>query len=1100
MTRHLMTSGFAIAAAIGCLFLVAPASNAQIVAAIEDTSPHFPAISFLADATFDDINAAVADAISRANSSGRHYEVWVVERTGGTSWTTSTGIKLDANSDVSLRGFPFDDPFDVTISASGIPVIELDNTEDDTIIEGLTLTGGSAGVLAVNGAEASINRCYIRNNSDGVRTDASSVILINCSIVDSAQSGVELGGSGSATVLFCSIIDNNLNGIFTTLGSSVTAQVTNTLVYRNGTTTDPFAGGIVKSGVGSIALDTNDVFANGLLGAFNYVGLLAGPQDISADPLLLTAGVVWKGEIDSSQDPPSPLIDVGSTAYGNFGGLSATDFDSQIRTFDFILPTPAQTNVGPIPDIGADEVGAEAAFQVQWYYCLVTPSPFGKAAAGDVQVEIRLTPPSLFNNPGDAEVFIVPQGGDANSAADRIALTTRVSSGGIWVGTNASAIDTVLNDTPPTGISGGDLIADGHAAVYIQTASDLLGDDYTPPYSEGGLIVGQALIGRHVLIDTIQPKMTITGPTGDGAATFLTLFNPAPYGSQAAFSNGFVHPYSNVLPVGYRPDSMTFAVDDGLVLPNPTLNGNGAQAFFNSGSISNNYPRPIAPLPGDNAPNPLDVDIHVRFEDFPPRVENTTTDVLGVDPFLGTSLRPRQVAGFPVTMTGVVNPEDIDEVLLRGPIVRWLFSEGQNRLSGVTVKDNYVNPAISNVGFDYTLANGSTFDPANKAIDVSWRFYDSTGTILGIPYANGLNFAPFHFATRFYAKDPTQPDDALPPDPTTLLDPLHVWWLLESNTLISPPREGATTSQPLFTWQMDRAVSTRSAGQLKPLYAFRVWQSSLPGNDATAYNAPYTPVTAWSAWSDTISIVTPVFFENLVNGAALAPGRWVLIAVAGADEAGNIEAFPTPDAQNNGSILTTAELELDNPAAQNVVNFLQPSGRSWQRFFYPGPGSQLETQAVGVYWHDSVPFNNIPDATEVNFGSAAIVPLPTDADEQVSARFRVAMSSSNPLDIPIAGIVWSLKGSNGFDSGDSAFIAGGGSSIIDVPIGGPLGDVTNIPAKPVTYVFSATMFAGPSHDQTPATVTFTVVPRSVGAFVDPKDSPDDQPIKIQESL
>ena len=1087
MKRFQMSSGWVCAALIAAATLISSTASAQsnIIGVAVAGSAEETSLELFAEDVHDNIADAVADAKSRAASSGQQHEVWIAPN-GTTPWVTSVTITQDDN--ISLRGFPPDKPYDVILDGNGAVAIELDNAGSATEIDGLTIVNSSTAILCVNGTSSTISRCLIQGNGVGVSVENDSdVLLINNSIVDSSTIGVSLEDNSAARVYFCTVYANGDTGIL--VQGNAAATVNSTIVFGNGLASAvATAGGIIDVSTAVSTASTVNITGNLPV---DTAGVTVSGNLTGTPPFLPTGTALWKGQLDDTV-ADADCLDTGDQALVDALNLAKVDLELESRPKDFVeTPTNIKTTA---PDIGADELGDESGAVPRWYYCKVTPSPVGEIAAGDMTVEIRVSPASKAAE--ITEVFVLPQGMEVNGGvvpADRIRIVERTVAGGVWIGRNADPIQTVLVDNTPmvAGPGIGDVIADGHAAVYIvHSNTTILGDNYTGDFSEtdatlGAFIRGQALVGRHFLIDTLAPRMDITDPTGAGADDLVTLFSVGPFGSQGAFANGFIHPYSG-LPTNYRPETAPFGVDDGLITDTPTLLGNGAQAFFNTGSISNNYPRP----------QPLDIGINVRFEDFPPEDANGVP-IPGADAFLTDGNRLiRGVAGFPDTLTD--GSGTVDEVLLNGNVVRWLFDEGQSTLAGVTVQDSYADPNIPNPGFNYNSPSSTSTSPENKAVQVAWRFFADTGlTIPGIPYANGLNFSPFHFSVRFYGKEATQANDAPPPDPRTLLDPLHIWWLLSTDTLISPPREGQETAQPLYTWQLDRAFNTRSAGQLKPLYAFRIWQSTVAGNSSAAYNAIYAPVTTWSAWTEA-AILTPTYFENLLNSSAILPDRWLLIAVAGADEAGNVESFPTPQALANGTVLAQ-ELELDNVGTQNIINFLAPSGRSWQRFFYPGPGSQLETTAIGNYWHDRYPGNVFIDADEISFGSAAIVPMPTNLDTfRVSGRFRVTMSTSNPDDLVFAVAEWRLTGSDGTDLSGS--VAGNGASVVEIAIPGPLGDFTNTPAQPVSYVFTARTLVNTVVDATPATVTFVVVPRSVGAFVDPKDSPDDQPVKVQESL
>lgn len=809
------------------------------------------------------------------------------------------------------------------------------------------------------------------------------------------------------------------------------------------------------------------------------------------DPLLLS-DEQWLGQLQLD----SPLRDQG----GNFviEPFTGIDFDGDARPSDLGDSNPPNNNDGSLFDIGADEVGG-AIDAVQWYYCRVAPSPLlilsdAGFPAGALLVDVRFASPfsGSAGDPGNFLAFVAPQGGDPSLLAHRILMNTIRAGMGRFICWNANTIPKTsvapfVDNTPLGQLNNGDIIVDGHAAVYLEINGEIIGDDYAGDFSDNGRISGQnvygALVGRHFLIDTVRPRMNIGSTTGVGAvdpnagASLVRVLPPQVppmfYGAPAAFP-----PYTMIFDGDYRPALPGFTtphmgpMDDGVIRPQ-YAGSNGAQVFFNFGSVSNNY-----------TPTPMDIAVQVSFIDEPPLGRIGDPPIVA-NRDLFTGLYTRQVVGLQESTEGAIRYGDAVDVLTNGDIVRWDIIEGRGKLAGVNAMSERGISSGSNPGWDFAAANGAVYDPENSASSMQWTFFDGSGAVFGIPYTAAQN-QPFHLATRFYSVDPINPS-AKPPV-TEMLDPLHIWWLLSTDSVISPAVEGIELPRPYFTWQLDRGYDTKSAGILKPHFTYRLWMSDTPGDSDAAYNGLYQPVTEWVQWSDGATQLTPDFFEAF--GDALE-NRYLLLVVAGADEAGNIESWPM------------GELAIDT---NDNIAVLASSGRNWLRFYYPAPGLELDTSVAATF---------LNGASSIGWMST-IGWFP-----EIEIRFTVTMSSSTPdgLD-PDAKIIWQLEG-------DGQVIAGGQPNVQTAPV-----DVTfdaergvfrlttinrQLLQRGVSYVFRASTYVdldgddvfdsdpldpanSEPYDSSPATVTFTVVENTPADFFDPKDSPEDQPIKVQEEL
>ncbi|MBI4557401.1 MAG: hypothetical protein HY706_07455, partial [Candidatus Hydrogenedentes bacterium] len=335
-----------------------------------------------------------------------------------------------------------------------------------------------------------------------------------------------------------------------------------------------------------------------------------------------------------------------------------------------------------------------------------------------------------------------------------------------------------------------------------------------------------------------------------------------------------------------------------------------------------------------------------------------------------------------------------------------------------------------------------------------------------------------------------------------LLDPLHLWWLLDVRTRITPNREGQTVEFPQFTWDLGRTFAPPATGQPKPIFTYRLWS-------ADNYDGPYTPLATlpnWAPWSSQNVLGYDSFFValNIINDFA---GKWLLLVVAGGDEAGNMEPWPIND------------LAL-GAGDQVMVNAGATSGTNWQRFMVSSTQAP-DTVVAPMFWHNNLgapvgdttpnPDEFIEDIAptnfgELRFGAAKIIPLPPLAlNQRVEAQFQIDLLGNFT---GTAQVHWELLRD--------------GSRILEGITGPAVGTVSltlpgqanflfgDEPARrvAVNYVFRAWTEVDTDNDSifeardpTPANVYFTVVPDTdAGKYINPKNTLDAQPVKTKEEL
>ncbi len=869
----------------------------------------------------------------------------------------------------------------------------------------------------------------------------------------------------------------------------------------------------------------------------NYINSQPGTGSISVDPMFDTG----QGTVPVP-GPKLVAIQPGGWWYGKLlaTALSAGEFrDNPVRnkageftadpytTADFEYeprPDPPQNqNIqgtgstgDELPDIGADEINGFNDADCGWLFARPTPNPVGALEAGDLQVEIQVTPGCI-----DPAAFIVPQGADPELDAHRIHLNLIVRLGrGGYLYRNEEPIQTLLEDNDLDGEpSQGDYLMDGHAAIYLVDARDdtnIIGYDETlgvGDLTEGGLIQSQAVYGRHFIIDTIPPRIRVESATYGTNGFDNVIIGASPVGIMTdsndtidanATPDAALHPFPlppALLPDGtqWDPANIDVPVDylGGITLP-PLAGVDGTKVFFNPGSISN-YDAA--------SPPPTNLTFTATIEYIDPPVTDPDGNEIGGNPedqdIFIPAMDTRQRAGF----LPVEPPTDAFDI----GAGRWLYADGTsaNFMAGAPVIGTYTTSGAgpgSNQGvYDpaFLEATGDGVPPPVAVQDISNEVLTATWTVQapGIDW-NLADADTFHVAARLIAEDLA--GNSTPDEEDFNADPLHIWWLLEAQSRLVPDREGQATNRPTFTMQLNRSYDPQAAGGPVPIFMYRIYAS-------TDYQGPYTPVTGWSAWTASTSIDT---FSTL--GVV---GQWLLVVCQGADEAGNVEPWwggltgPTPVPPADGPI------DLTDPLYDEWARQLP----NWQRFFYSGIEAP-DTKVDPTFWYDAND-NSAIDAGETSFGRSRLIPLPGDY-RVVPVRAQFLVSTARPPGssgdylvqwefLQDGKLVDSQVLPQTFTSDTQAFAIYASTPPVITNLDGTifLGDVplpgeNRPPQRPITYVFRARAFIdsdgdgvpslGDIADQTPANVYFTVVPTGVPNYVKSPTDEDSQPIKEQE--
>lgn len=839
----------------------------------------------------------------------------------------------------------------------------------------------------------------------------------------------------------------------------------------------------------------NDVYRNN---QDDYVNVSPGAGSISIDPGLLNNP--WLGKL-VPDIVAAPLL----TTAGPFTELPYT-------SFDFELEARPQ---GDGAEIGADEIAEFGLDTCSWFYCSVSPSPVGITSPRQLIVRVQ------YNGNCGGAPFIVPQGGDPSDTGDRIALELYQTLGnGTYLYTNTAAIKTVINDPDGNGRpSAGDLIADGHAAVYMERGARIFGYDESvgPVFSASHLTDdidvlrsdSQAYSGRHFLIDTVPPRLYLeSGTYGmDDFQNFATANELVIAGNDALTADtpsldAPTHPH------GGPPSPPALLLDGALYSPSdPTLPwpvdyqggiyflpspytppfrvAEGTQIFFNTGSESN------FDTPTVSGGASLDFSVRVEFIDPPVTdpEDPAQTPLPGLDIFTDETIR--QVAGFEImgsqqTANETVGGQPADN-LLRQNVVRW-FPDATLNLTDGFAKNARYGPT------DGGGANVGVFDPARAGTD---RTVPSPGA--AIAYDNYLISAEWDLIdllpqagqtwrvrAQFVGEDlagnaTTNASSTTTPNYyQTLFDPLQVWWMYDVASTLSGPTDCQVTNIPFFTVGLVGQRPSPTGGPY-PAYTYNLWTSP-------TCNGVYTAPLGWRQWRsyNNIDLLTELTAAEL----AALQNQYVLIVSMGADEAGNVEAWPLaqfPDPNN---------IDLTDPNIQLPRNF--------KRFFFSNQPLP-DTNVALELWYD-FNGNDAIDAGEPSFGDSPIVAF----NPALKARFAV----STTYDSPTGGTVhvdWNIQEDgilNTITPGTDLGPFASNADVIPIVAPNPPNDIVleqtqpagtlGAPDRAITYLFSAYAYDTGNtalQDPTPAIAYFVVVPEGVSDFVLSPEDQDKQPFK-----
>jgi len=116
---------------------------------------------------------------------------------------------------------------------TSLDVVVFNSGEDaNSILDGITITGGKNGAYCISASSPTISHCVLQDNAYyGLSTNDSSPTVSDCTIAKNTNEGVYTSG-GAVALDGCRIVDNGLSGVVCTYSSLATLE--NCVVVMNG--------------------------------------------------------------------------------------------------------------------------------------------------------------------------------------------------------------------------------------------------------------------------------------------------------------------------------------------------------------------------------------------------------------------------------------------------------------------------------------------------------------------------------------------------------------------------------------------------------------------------------------------------------------------------------------------------------------------------------------------------------------------------------------------------------------------------------------------------------------------------------------------------
>ncbi len=206
--------------------------------------------------------------------------------------------------------------------SAGIDSVRIASGEtEDSVLEGLTISGSGFGINCSN-STITVRRCVIRDNgNDGVDSHAGPVYITNCIIHDNLGYGLELSPY-TGLIANCVVTDNLLGGIRGGGGG----PIVNCTIVNNGGYGIEYSQGVIVNCI--IWGNSREPLFNCVASHSCFEGASNSQGNISEDPMLIEPRIgecrLWPG---------SPCIDAGVDSDPGVD-IPVTDVDGNARPID----------------------------------------------------------------------------------------------------------------------------------------------------------------------------------------------------------------------------------------------------------------------------------------------------------------------------------------------------------------------------------------------------------------------------------------------------------------------------------------------------------------------------------------------------------------------------------------------------------------------------------------------------------------------------------------------------------------------------------------------------------------------------------------------
>lgn len=487
---------------------------------------------------------------------------------------------------------------------------------------------------------------------------------------------------------------------------------------------------------------------------------------------------------------------------------------------------------------------------------------------------------------------------------------------------------------------GEELCLEGLATVYLWLNNELYGIGTTaPPRETEPYMFPEARTGSRFILD-ITPPLIDPARIGQALPAWFPVHNdnlmpPAAY-----------EPY----PVNWGPAMSALAASSGALAPAAA----DAHVFFNTGSLN------LGP-----ATEGLDFSLDAVFYDAPPRdsTGNLRTAITTSGFRAGVNLDSSSgLLTVPQVLFSRIRDEN--NIELTG-LARWIDQGGGAFLNN----ENIVARTL--------LTPDMVF--GERGLAARWQI-QTPPAITELAWRLAVQFEASDLAGNMFTSDKD----------------LNIWWMNYAQALLLDRPAGQEVSDPVFRWDIYRPGSVpANAAPCFPIVTCRLWQMNAAMN--------WEAVTAWSPWTpdrtidrNTLMSTGGVRLGDWLDAPELS-GKTLLITVAGADEAGNVQA-PWPG---------------NNQTTLNSVNDLETAGIEYGYWLNAGVlGRALDTQLQARFWLNTINAGELRerDPGEIDYGSSTRIPLPPpDAcNQRIEAAFEIAMTAPDTYSLNQIQVAWQL--------------------------------------------------------------------------------------------